>query len=219
MAEPINLPLQYAGIRLEVFRAPVAPLPNEQLMRLALSLSSRYTQTNTLPNGIQLSNPQLRRVLVYDLSKLLISEDLVTNVNETISQINATLQSVSEVLPLTPPFPCNALFNATIASLGQNAAEVLMQKLGSMSTELMALCDQYIGAGIRFVYVKGLYTIDLHLEPLFQDIRKFYVSMLFQRTTTPLQTSDELDRFLTDCLAQADQIIMPAVYRILESAD
>jgi hypothetical protein len=215
VADPKSLPLQITSIKLEVAKLPVAPVAPEQLMRLAVALSPTYTQTNQLPNGIQLSNPQLRRFLVYDLSKVLISEDLVTNTTDTIAQIDATLQSVHQVLPLTPPFPSSAMFAATIQLLNQNATEILMKSIGQVATDLRKLCDQYMGAGLRFLYTKGLFTIDLRLEPLFADVRKVFVSALFQRTQTPLQTFEELTELLKDCLSQLDNGIAPTIYEIL----
>lgn len=169
-------PLEPNSIKVAVLRPVQVPMRENDLQTLATRLAHIYPVQERRPggSGVALMNPAVRKSVIVEMPRLLISEDYVPDTNRSVESIETALNEAIVTLAMKPPFPFGIIIDG-VASGDIPASEAITSLLGDRAKNLIGLADQYQGSGIRSVYQKDGRRYDLRLEILMADPSKYYL--------------------------------------------
>ena len=164
------------SIKVAILRPVQTPMSDVDLQALATRLAHIYPVQERRPggSGVALMNPAVRKSVIVEIPRVLISEDYVPDPNRAVESIETTLNETLVTLSMRPPYPFGVVVDG-VANGDQPASVAITSLLGERANNLIALSDHYDGSGIRSVYQKDGRKYDLRLEILVADPSKYFL--------------------------------------------
>ncbi len=186
-------PFTFLKFALALFRFPPGqPLEAGVQGELLRELHREYPTLTQIPGGAMFTDPPKGRVLIVDPTKIELTEMNTPSVSSAVERMHDNLRAVVPVLNVPPPFRLKMEGAGTIQALEGLDPVGALKDYAPPSDSWSELVGRCAFAGLRYVFSDDDGTQrDVHVEPLFAQPDKFFITITTAAGPQGAATLDE----------------------------